>query len=461
MMRCSIFALFLALALTSCADRAKRSKTLYEAGDYAGAAHAADEGLAGHPDDDALWGMRVRAALALGDGDGIAKSYEQYVSQRGKDDKELLRDLATATIAQALASPSARLKIEAIDAVAELEINALADQVAERLGDDDERVQAAAAIAVLHGYPQAPQVADAMMRSENAEARRIAVDGVGKKVGKLAVADIEKSASDGDARVRAIALRWLGVMKDADAVEIATKRLHDPDESVRAAAATCLAKIGLGNLEAMGKQALKDKALSVRLAGIELLVAANRGDELVALADDPDPTVGVEAAIAAKRAHPELAPKAIQRAIAADDWHVRAGAANALTRALGTDAALPIAQKLATDKELGVRLAAARMLAHAGDKETARRVFTEALAVADSDVQAAADLAALGDTSGGTSLSTFVRDAKRSPEARAAAASAHRTAHRVTPGLVAALADPSGLVRIDAAATLGTLAKGK
>jgi HEAT repeat protein len=455
-MRCSILALL--LALTSCADRAKRSVTLYEAGDYAGAARAADDGLVGHPDDDALWGMRVRAALALGDGDGLAKSYEQYVSRRGNDDKELLRDLATATIAQALASPSARLKIEAIEAVEQLEINALADQVAERLGDDDDRVQAAAAVAVLHGYPQAPQVADDMMRSENAEARRIAVDGVGKKVGKLAAADLEKAANDGDARVRAIALRWLGAMKDADAVEVATKRLHDPDESVRAAAATALAKIGLGNLEAAGKQALKDKALAVRLAGIELLVAANRADELVALADDPDPMVGVEAAIAAK--HPELAAKAIQRAIAADDWHVRAGAANALVRAVGTSAALPLAQTLATDKELGVRLAAARVLAHAGDRETAKRVFTEALAVADSDVQAAADLAALGEASGGTSLSTFVRDPKRSPEARAAAASAHRTAHRVTPGLVAALADPSGLVRIEAAATLGTLAKG-
>jgi hypothetical protein len=34
----------------------------------AGAAKAADEGLANHPDDDGLWQMRIRAALALGDG---------------------------------------------------------------------------------------------------------------------------------------------------------------------------------------------------------------------------------------------------------------------------------------------------------------------------------------------------------------------------------------------------------
>ena len=44
--------------------------------------------------------------------------------------------------------------------------------------------------------------ADAMLRSENADARRIAVDGVGKKVGKLAAADLEKAGSDPAARVR-------------------------------------------------------------------------------------------------------------------------------------------------------------------------------------------------------------------------------------------------------------------
>src|SRR5688500_16975682 len=103
----------LALALLSpaaCANRAKRSVSLYESGDYAGASRAADEGLASHPDDDGLWAMKIRASLALGDGDGIAKAYASYMAQRGEDDKELLRDLSTATIAQALASPSAKLK---------------------------------------------------------------------------------------------------------------------------------------------------------------------------------------------------------------------------------------------------------------------------------------------------------------------------------------------------------------
>src|SRR5690349_15883952 len=107
------------LILAACANHAKPAIDAYERGDYAASARAADEGLASHPDDDGLWGMRVRAALALGDAEGIAKAYAQYKQHRGDDDKALLRDLAVATIEQALGSPSARLKIAAIDAVAD------------------------------------------------------------------------------------------------------------------------------------------------------------------------------------------------------------------------------------------------------------------------------------------------------------------------------------------------------
>ena len=440
-----------------CANRAKRSVTLYDSGDYSGAARAADEGLTQHPEDDGLWAMRIRAALALGDADGVAKAYEGYVSHRGDDDKALIRDLASATLGQALASPSARLKIAAINAVAELELHELTEQVFEKLGDDDDRVAASAAVAVLKGHPQAPQIADDMLKSENAEARRIAVDGVGKKIGKLAVADLEKAGSDRDARVRRAAIYWLGMIKDQDAIELLTKRLRDPDETVRAACASALARIGVGNLEAFGQQALKDHALAVRLAGIELVVAAHREDVLLTLTADADPMVAAQAAIAAKR--PDLGAKAIERAIASDEWAIRAGAANLLVQAIGKAAALPVARQLTTDKELPVRLAAARVLAHNGDPAAAKLVFAAALETPDHGVQAAADLAALGEPAGTRALSAFVRDLKSSPEQRAAAAMAHRTAHKVTAGLVAGLADPNGLVRVEAAAALALLSK--
>src|SRR5260370_5655688 len=103
--------LIVVFALAACASRAKPVVALYEAGDYAGAVREAERGLAAHPSDRDLWGMRIRAALALGDRDALATAYRAYRGHRGGDDRALLRDLAIATLGQALASPSARLKV--------------------------------------------------------------------------------------------------------------------------------------------------------------------------------------------------------------------------------------------------------------------------------------------------------------------------------------------------------------
>ncbi len=453
-----LVALFLPLLLqSSCASHAKQSVSLYESGDYAGAARAADQGLADHPGDNGLWQMRVRAALALGDSQAVARAYGSYREHREGEDGELLRDLAIATLGQALASPSVKLKLAAIDAVAIAEIQDLADQVAERMGDDDDRVAAAAAVTVLRGFPQAPGVASQMLHSDDAEARRIAVEGVGKKVGALATIDLEKLAgSDPDPRVRRAAIRWLGQIKDKEAVELLVRQMRHSDEAVRAAAATALARIGIGDLAAFAHKALADRALAVRLAGIDLLVAAKRSDELGKLAEDPDPMVAAEAAIAAHRR--DLAGKALDRAATADSWTIRAGAANIATRALGKESAVALAHRLASDREAGVRLAAARVLGHAGQRDAAITVLVQLLP-SDSALGAAAELASLGDDRGIKMLDQLVRDAKATADARAAAASAHRGAHVVTPGLVAALADSSGVVRVEAATVLVILAK--
>jgi HEAT repeat protein len=448
------------LTVPACANRAKRSIDLYDSGDYAGARRAADEGLASHPNDDGLWAMKVRASLALGDEEGIAKAYEAYAAHRGGDDFELLRDLSSATLGQALGSTSAKMKVAAIQAIEQIEIHALTDDVAQHLDDEDDRVAAAAAVAILRGWPEAPAVADSMLTSPDAEARRIAVEGIGKKVGKLALADLEKRAKDSDPRVRRAAVRWLGALKDKDALELLARHLKsDPDDSVRAAAASALARIGIGDLPALGKQALADHSLAVRIAAIDLLEAAKADAELVALTDDQDPMVALQAAIAIKATHPQLVEKAVTRAIGAQEWTIRAGAANLLVMALGKEAAHAHAQKLAADPELGVRVAGARALVQAGDPDAAKPIFTAALTDASYGIQAAADLGALGDAAGLALLSTAVRDPQRSPEQRESVASAHRTAHHVTAGLVAALADPNGLVRVEAAAVLGMLAK--
>lgn len=458
MKRAAAVFLVIGSLLAGCAGRAKHSIALYESGDYAGAARVADEGLAAHPGDAGLWQMRVRAALALGDAEGVARTYASYRGQLEGDDPELLKDLAVATLGQALASPSVRLKIAAIEAVAAAELQTLADQVAERLGDDDDRVAAAAAAAVLRGYPQAPQVASEMLRSHDAEARRIAVEGVGKKVGKLAVLDLQKLAgSDPDPRVRRAAIRWLGQIKAPEAGDVLARQLRHTDEGVRAAAALALARIGKGDLAGFATKALADRALAVRLAGIELLLATRNTAALVKLAEsDPDPIFAAEAAFAARRQ--DLATRALDRAIGAEGWSIRAGAANMASRAAGKANALALAKRLLSDPEPKVRLAAARVLAHAGDRAAAIEVFAAAL-TSDSALGAATDLANLGDQRGLAVLDAMVRDAKASPDQRAAAASAHRSARKVTPGLVAALADANGVVRVEAATALVMLAK--
>jgi HEAT repeat protein len=455
------------LMFAACTGHAKPVVALYERGDYAGAARAADSGLTAHPGDRALWQMRIRAALALGDAAGVAKSYAAYRGQLGGDDHPLLRDLAVATLGQALGSPSVKLKVAAINAVAAAELQVLADQVAERMTDDDDRVVAAAAVAVLRGYAQAPQVAGDMLHSEDPEARRIAVDGIGQKVGKLAIDDLEKAAADPDARVRRTAIRWLGQLKDAAAAGLLTRSLRDDDDACRAAAASALARIaGPGNtgpLRDAARQALGDRALAVRLAGLELLVAAHASDPaarraaLAPLIDDPDPMVATEAAIAAGGGAP--AARALDRAVRSSEWTIRAGAANIAVRAVGEPAALAIARNLAADSELAVQLAAARVLVHGGQPAAAAAIFAAALRSPEHRLDAAIDLAQQDDASGIRALDAAVRDAEHGPAARAAAAGAHRSARRITPGLVAALADESGVVRVEAAAAIAVQTK--
>ena len=447
------------LMFAGCASRADRAVALYENGDYAGAARSADAELTAHAGDEALWQMRIRAALALGDAPGVAKAYAAYRGQLGGDDDHaLLRDLAIATLGQALASPSVRLKIAAIEAVEAAELEPLADPVAQRMRDDDDRVIAAAAVAVLHGTPDAPQAVGDMLHSEDAEARRIAVDGIGRKVGKLATSVLETAAGDPDPRVRRAAVRWLGQLKDAAAAPVLTKRLGDPDEAVRAAAASALARVGAPNLGELARVALADRALAVRLGGVELAAAAHDHATLTSLANDPDPIIAAEAAIAGGGSGGPAAARAIERAAAAPAWSTRAGAANLAVRALGREAALTVAHKLAADADLGVQLAAARVLAHAGDRPAAAAIFAAALAT-DHRIDAAIDLASLDDPRGAAALDDAVRDTAHGPASRAAAAVAHRTAHRITPGLVAALADDSGAVRVEAAGSLALMTR--
>lgn len=478
------FAIAFALLISACADHAKPSVVMYEHGDYAGAAKSADDGLAQFPGDDALWAMRVRSALALGDGDAVAKAYAADVKARGGDDKELIAGLANATLAQALASSSVKLKIAAIGVVEQLELQPLADAVERAMADRDDRVVAAAATAVLHGAPDAPRAASDMLKSDSPEARAIAVAGIAKKVGAIAAGDLETAVNDRDARVRRAAITGLGTIRDKNAVALLAQRQSDKDAGVRAAAAQALAAIATGDLAAFAKTALADKVLEVRIGGVMLLGAAAQTDAaqaeaLKALVEDPEPLVALEAVYELEQVgapmrkrhgtwqrgfiepHTGLGGAVVQRALAAPEWETRAGTANLLDRVVGKQAAQPFAMQLAKDPDWRVRLAAARVLGHDGDVTDAVAVLEAAIAGGDASGQteAAGDLAELtGDASALAKLGALVRDPSRTPDQRAAAARAFRAARRVSPELLAALADSDAFVRLEAASAIAAFA---
>ena len=206
----------MSLYLLGCASGAtKQSVSLYESGDYRGARAAAERGLATAPDDEDASRMHVRAQLALGDGAEVARSYHRHkLARAGNDDAALVLELAEATLGQGLRSPSTALRLASIRAVEESELRGLADAVAERMTDPDDRVVATAAAAVLRGYPDAVEALDDMLRSEDEEARRIALDGLGRKVAKHARAELTAGAADPDPSVRRTALRHLASLRD-------------------------------------------------------------------------------------------------------------------------------------------------------------------------------------------------------------------------------------------------------
>jgi HEAT repeat protein len=480
------------LSLAACTSAAtKQSVRLYEGGDYQGAAVAADRGIAADRKDEGSWRMRVRAALALGDAAGVAETYARYREAHGGDDGELAIELAQVTLRQGLASPSVALRIAAIRAVEESELSDLADAVAERMADQDDRVVATAAAAVLRGYSDAATALDDMLHSEDPEARRIALDGLGRKMAKHAVAELSGAAGDGEAAVRRTALAHLSALHDAELAVLFQRHLADPDDGVRAEAAAAFAALVQAK-KAQAAAALvlpasaKDSALVVRMAAVALAAALEDRGTLAALLADAEVSVALAAAAALhdRGTQAALAP-IFDRALAANAaWPDKVAALNQATALLGAAAAQQRARVAAADPEPAVRLAAARALAHSGARPEAIALLAAAIepgeaatpssvpgGTATSDggapstkgasaraVEAAVDLIHLGDLRGEAALSRVLRNSG-SAELRQRAAAAHRLARKITPALLAALADPSGAVRVEAAAALAALAR--
>ena len=448
------FVLISLFVLAACGPSAgvKRAQSLLDRGDYRGAATAADEELGKTPGDAQLTRIRIRAALGMGDAKDAVARYRAWRAGRPDEDLAALRTMAMTTLWQGLTSPSAQVQVQAIQAIERLEIEAFAHDVGERMGDDDDAVVAAAAIAVLRAFPQAPDVATDMLKSPDPQARAIAVEGIGRKVGKYAAEDLRFAAVDTDPRVRAAAAFAIAALADPRDTERLTELATDTSADVRAVALRALARGNRGDLGAIAEQALADAALGVRLAAVDLYVASRGRPAARDLLAHEDAMVAAYAARALK--DPQAGAAAVDRALAHEDWTIRAGAVNLMEVALGKDAARTRADKAAGDPAVAVQIAAARLIAYMGDKPRAISIYAAALATAEPQdkVGAAAELARLGDARGVAALEELA--ATDDPDVRRSVITAHRAARVITPGLWGALADDDAGNRIEAAAAL-------
>ncbi len=448
-------AVLLCLALTamSCGPSAtvRRAQTLIDAGDYGGAARVAEDGLAKNPNDGALWRVRIRAALGMNDAKAAVEHYATWRERRGgADDPSAMRMMALTTLWQALESPSPQARLASIEAVERLEIEALADIVADRMGDEEDVVAAAAAIALLKSYPQAPQVATDILDSSDPAARRIVIAGIGRKVGKRAAADLRAKADDPDALVRRTVANVLGALKDPADNEILSLLATDDEPEVRAAALNALAQGKRGDLAPLAREHLDDVHLGVRLAALRLLAENGGLDELVPYLTGEDTAMAAHAARALAKDMQVEATATLDHILADEDWTVRASGLILATSVVGKAGAVERAVKALGDDSLDVRVTAARLLPH--DDARALEVFTQALAEPTLRLEVAIDLAVRGDPRGLETLDALVLD--DDPSTRISAAGAYARARAPHPGLVVALADDNPAVRIAAAESI-------
>jgi HEAT repeat protein len=479
-----VVSMLILLACSACAPPAARqARALMAQGDPAGAEAAADQGLAGDPGHDELWRLKIEAALAGGDAGRAIELYQTWQQRRGEHDRELLGRLARLTLAQGLRVPSGQVRAAAVQAIERQEIVSLAPHVAARIEDDEDLVAAAAAVALLRSEPGAARVAAQLLRSDDPAARALVITGIARKLGAATRDSVRAALGDRDAGVRRAAVRALPRMAEpADWQRLAGMAGTDPDARVRIAALQVLSRLpGRAAVPeaavAAAKQALAStdqgtnsgSRLGSQLAAIALLARHGDTATLQGLAATAEPVLAVAAAEALAGRTPTLLAEAIQRGLADPAPDVRQAVLEAARKLPDAEAAR-LAHAHVQDQSWDVRLVAARVLLYLGEtgdaalRQQAAPIFAAALAGAEVPerlrVQAAIDLARMGDARGSAALSEL--GASADPNVRQSVVGAYPLVHARQPELAQALlrvlaralADESPLVRILAAETL-------
>jgi HEAT repeat protein len=445
----------LAFALCSCGGApppAREAQHRLEIGDLAGAQTLADAAMRDYPQEPVLWSVRVRVDLARRENARAVSDYEEYRKLRHRDDRGLLRIIALTTLWQSLSAPSPDVRAAAILAAERLDEGSLFDEVTRHLGDEDAVVRATAAAATIHSHPDAPAVLTAALSGDSSDARAVAITALGKKVGKVAAADIRGGLSDRDAAVRDAACAALGpIAEDEDLVALARLATTDPVPTVRASAIRALIRPHPAAARAVAQRGLADPYLGARIAAADLLHAFGTSEiaRLRTLTSAQDPFLAVHVAALLRGAG---GIEVVRAAAQATDWPVRSAAMNALG---GPIADVALALTLGDDPEPRVRLAAARALVRLRHPKDAVRIFVAALGSQDESVRLDAAMALARDGIAG-SVETLgqLASSAAAPGVRIAALNAVPSATPMPGVVITGVADPAPIVRVAAAEKL-------
>ncbi len=448
-------------ALASCGGAPASARTAQRhlvRGDYVAATAAAERSIAKHPKDPTSWRVRIRSAMAQGKLELAASHYQEWKTLRGSHDRTTYRIMATATLWQGLRVPSPEVNARAITIIAKREVEKLATDVRDALGNDNDLVAATAAIALMRSHPAAPDLASELLVTATPRIRALLIAGIAKKVGRVALGDIAPLLRDPDSIVRRAAVSAIAKWKNAkDSPRLIALATSDSDAQVRSRALRGLLAKGGDGVVALAQTSLTDEYPGARLAAFALLERYAKEEALAKaghLAKGEDTALAMRSAVMLHEVDGTSQAPVILRVFASADWANRAAALNTAAQVMNEDEAMSLATKGLGDDHADVRFAAARLLVRLGDTERGTAALVSALSESTlaPRLAAATELARTGHREAIELLGSLARSG--TAEQRLCALAAHATAGVVSDGLVAALGDGNIDVRLAAADAL-------
>ncbi len=463
-LRCAVPVLVFAMALPalpSCGgapDSARTAQRHLVRGDYPAATAAAERSIAKHPKDPTSWRVRIRSAMAQGELALAAEHYQEWKTLHGGHDRTTYRLMAVSTLWQGMQVPAPEIISRTIHIIASNNVEKLASEVRDALGNDSDLVAASAAVALLRSHPAAPHLATELLASASPRVRALVVAGIGKKIGRKALGDLLPALSDVDPLVRRAAVSAIASWKNKkDAARLISIAASDTDGQVRSRALRGLLAKGGDGVVALAQAALDDSYLGAQLAGLALLEKFSESDAIErakVLVNQPHVGLAMRAAVILYKNDGVAQNQAIAKAFASPDWSSRAAALNTAAEVMSEADAAALAKQGLADVHEDVRIAAARLLIRLGDVDAGRKALARALGSNQlaPRLAAATELARMGDAAAIALLGQLARSGNA--EQRQAALGAHKTAKVLSDGLVAALGDENIDVRLAAADAL-------